>query len=370
MSTWQRLSASFFFKALVVLWGLGSLQVLSSSFSLGLERYQFGYYYFVKQLLFVLFVLILLMLSLRERVQKQFVRLWWIWPISAFAALMTLIPGLGAKAGGASRWLSLPLGLRLEPSEFLKLGFCFWLPALFYLRPQTIESWGLKVKWLLTVIPLLILLAQPDFGSLVMLCLLFVVFLFINGLSWRVLAGLAVPLVAGLALTLWLAPYRRQRLLAFLDPWSDPMGRGYQVLQSMLTVSRGGLWGQGIGRSSAKWFYLPEGHTDFTFAVWLEEWGLLAGLLLLCFWGYVIYQMASLVSQQESRYQRSVLAMLMSLFGLATFLNLAVVTGLLPTKGLSLPFFSYGGSNLVTMSFVFIYFMHIEMQTHRVEARI
>ncbi len=369
MSTWQKLSSSFFFKTLVVLWGLGSLQVLSSSFSLSLEYHQIGYYYFIKQLAFVLLAFTVLLLSLKDFVPRQFVHLWWIWPLSALAALMTLLPGIGAKAGGASRWLSLPLGLRLEPSEFLKLGFCFWLPALFYLRPKTIESWGLKAKWFLTLIPLIVLLLQPDFGSLVMLCLLFVIFLFINGLSWRVLVALAVPLMAGLALTLWLAPYRRQRLLAFLDPWSDPMGRGYQVLQSMLTVSRGGLWGQGIGRSSAKWFYLPEGHTDFTFAVWLEEWGFIAGLLLLLFWGYVIYRMAILVSQQESRYQRSVLAMLMSLFGLATFLNLAVVTGLLPTKGLSLPFFSYGGSNLVAMSFVFIYFLHVEMKTFSTEAR-
>ena len=184
--------------------------------------------------------------------------------------------------------------------------------------------------------------------------------LFIFGLSFKYLiaAGLAaVPLFYFLVRNV---PYRHARVQAFLDPWSDPAQKGFQVIQSMLAIHSGGLTGQGLGQSQGKLFFLPEAHTDFTLAVFGEEMGFVGFVVILALYGYVIFRSFQIAIKSENIFHKAFSIGLGMTFGLSVFINAGVVMGLLPTKGLTLPFLSYGGSSLVTLCVMFGILINIE----------
>jgi cell division protein FtsW len=263
------------------------------------------------------------------------------------------IPGIGVRVGGALRWLQLPFGLRFEGAEYLKVFLPLCLATLMTTKWTELGKWSFPVKASILLAPILVLLKHPDFGSFVIATAVIFTVFFCFGLAWKYIFGLGITAFTAFMALIWYVPYRKARLMAFLDPWSDPSGSSFQVVQSMLSLYGGGITGKGLGQSQAKLFFLPEAHTDFTFAVFGEEHGFIGVLILICLYGFVVLKGVRISLKLQDYYHRILAVGLTSIFAYQVFINIGVNVGLLPTKGLTLPFLSYGGSSLVAMGVMF-----------------
>lgn len=356
-----RFLSSSLFLSLVTLFGIGLVQVYSSSYIFATESYSDGLYFFKRQLIFTLISLVVL--AATTQIPILLIRKWgWVfWPASFLLLCATFIPHVGVRVGGALRWIQMPLGFRFEPSELLKLSFSFLFASL-VCRHQNYLG---RLKWgwlfLATVVPFAVLLKQPDFGSFMIMLLVGTALLFTFGMNlrWLALAGLSA--LPALYFIVWHSPYRRARVQAFLDPWSDPAQKGFQVIQSMLSVHSGGLTGQGIGQGQGKLFFLPEAHTDFTMAVFSEEMGFIGIVVLMSLYAFVVFRGFQIVLKTQDLFKKTLGLGLILTFALSVFINVGVVMGLVPTKGLTMPFLSYGGSSLIVLSFLFGILLNIEM---------
>lgn len=334
--------------------GFGLIQVYSSSYILGTDLKSDGLFFAKKQFVFTVVGLGILTALVLLKTEILVRACYYLYFVFLVALLMTLIPGVGVRAGGASRWLSLPMGFRIEPSEFIKIlilfPFSYWLISVKETRFASEEN---LTKLTFLLLPFGLFLLQPDFGSFVLLSwvILVLLFTFFRPL-WPVLAA-SLSFVGIATILLYAEPYRLKRLQAFLDPWADPKGSGFQVIQSLLSFRSGGLFGRGIGEGQGKLYFLPEAHTDFTMAVLGEEWGFLGFAIFMILIGTLIVRgLQNTLAQQDEK--RQIIAFgLVTLFSYSVFLNVCVVLGLLPTKGLSLPFMSYGGSSLLATCFLF-----------------
>ena len=279
-----------------------------------------------------------------------------LWPRLAYPILavtlvclvLVLLPGLGQGGGGANRWLRLP-GVSFQPSEAAKLAMVIYLAYSLSRKGEKTASffYGLLPHLLVLGLTVWLILSEPDLGTAVCLVVIAFILMFVAGTKvWHMLVlGLAGGAVVCYEITRY--AYRLRRIAAFLDPWSDPQGSGYHIIHSFYAFASGGLWGQGPGASQQKLFFLPEPHTDFIFSVLAEEFGL-AGVIVvaLLFLGLVGRGLAVALAARD--FTGLYLALGATLIvGVPAFINMAVVTALLPTKGLPLPFFSYGGSNLL-----------------------
>lgn len=360
-----QLNSKFFssslFVSLFALLGVGLVQVYSSSYIFATEEYNDGLYFFKKQIIFTIIGLCALIFSTQIPFEKIRQYSWTFWVIAFLGVCATFIPGLGVKVGGAQRWLQLPFGFRFEPSEFLKIAFSFLFASLVCRHQNYLKN--IKWGWLsmFIALPLVVLLKQPDFGSFAIIVLVAVSLLYIQGLNikWLMAAGLAS--LPALYMLVWNVPYRRARVQAFLDPWSDPAQKGFQVIQSMLSVHSGGLTGQGLGQGQGKLFFLPEAHTDFTMAVLGEELGFVGIFCILTLYGFVIFRGYQIAMKTEDLFKKILAIGLSTTFALSVFINTGVVMGLLPTKGLTMPFLSYGGSSLIIFCFMFGILLNVEM---------
>lgn len=265
--------------------------------------------------------------------------------------IAVLIPGVGREVNGSTRWLPLgPVNLQVsEPARLLILVFVAG-----YVARRSGELASTAMGFLkpvgLVLLACLLLLLEPDFGAATVLMATTMAVLFAGGVRLRYFFALLGPLVAALAILAITSPYRLRRLTAFLDPWADPYDSGFQLTQSLIAIGRGEWTGVGLGGSVQKLFYLPEAHTDFVFAVYAEEFGLLGVILLIGLYGLIVWRILA-VSARCARADDIFAACLT--FGLGTwlgaqaFVNVGVNMGLLPTKGLTLPLMSFGGSSLI-----------------------
>jgi cell division protein FtsW len=273
--------------------------------------------------------------------------------LSLFMLALILIDGIYVKVGGAERWLSL-FGYRIQPSEIIKISFLFFLSrfvSLKHFNPQDFKKSLLPILAIFLVIAGLLAL-QKDFGSILILGLLTTIMLFLANLPLRYLVLTGFMGTAVLGALILLEPYRIQRMLSFLDPWSQFEHGGFQIVQSFLAFQNGGFWGAGLGSSKQKLFFLPEAHTDFILSVLGEELGLFGVLLIITAFLFITFLGFS-ISQQQITPARKFLGFgLISLFAIQATLNMGVTMGLLPTKGLPLPFLSSGMSSLLTFMIV------------------
>jgi cell division protein FtsW len=267
---------------------------------------------------------------------------------SLIALVMVLLPGLGKTAGGAQRWFALG-PIRIQPGEFAKLGVILYMSS--YIDRQsgkmkTILSGALIPLGIVAVFGAL-LLRQPDFGSTtIILVVVFLQLLLVSNLKH--LAGLGAVAASAMVTLIFISPYRFRRFQSFLDPLADASASGYQLVQSLIAVGSGGLTGLGIGAGKQKLFYLPAAHTDFIYAVICEELGLLGGGLVLFLFSLIaVIGYGTAVRFSKNYYKGTLIVGLVSLIVIPAIFNMAVVLGLLPTKGLVLPFVSYGGSAMV-----------------------
>lgn len=345
--------------------GLGLVQVYSSSYIFATEVYGDGLFFFRKQLVFAALGLMAIFLTwfLSWRTSQRLGLA--LWGFAVLAIVATFIPGVGLRIGGAHRWLNLPLGFRFEPGELLRVTYPFALAPLIadYAKGKIDRGWILRFAG--AAIPLVLLNFQPDFGSLVIILALTACLFVAFGLRWRLIVGafsLAVPVLAVLILT---SPYRRLRVEAFINPWADPAEKGFQVIQSLLSFYSGGLTGVGLGQGQGKLFFLPEAHTDFTLAVLGEEMGFVGFFILLMVFGFLIFR-GFQIALHLKRYRERALALSFSLLIVfSVFINVGVALGLLPTKGLTLPLISYGGSSLICTGLMIGWLLNLERESEQ-----
>jgi len=334
--------------AVVGLLAVGVTMVLSTSYLYSQERFGDGTYFFRKQMIAMGAgaVALIACTMIPSALYRRFA--YPLLALSFIILVLVLVPGVGVNRGGARRWIMFP-GFAFQPSELAKLALVFYLAHSMAKKEQMIRSFSVGVLPHLMVFGLFagMLLLEPDFGTALMLSMLLYFMLFIGGARVHHLVGTGLMALPVLIYVFTKADYRIRRLMSFLDPWSDAAGSGFHVIQSLVAFGSGQIWGRGLGESRQKLFYLPEAHTDFVFSVIGEELGLLGALAVLALFGVIITRGLQLTAKIEEPFDQYLAFGLTVLLGLQALIHMGVVMGLMPTKGLVLPFISYGGSAMV-----------------------
>ena len=262
--------------------------------------------------------------------------------------ILVLIPGIGTVRNGSRSWFGIG-GFGVQPSEFAKLGLIIFTSKYLARNQKSmgdIKKGALPIFLIIGIFFVLIML-EPDFGTAMVMALTLIALIFASGLKISFFVKLGVLGLAGIVGLIIAAPYRMARIVSFLNPWSDPLGSGYQIIQSLYAIGPGGLLGQGFLNSRQKHFYLPEPQTDFIFSIISEEFGFLGVLIVCGFFFFIFYRMLRIALRSNDLFSKYLAFGLASLLFIQASLNLAVVVGLIPVTGVTLPFFSYGGSSLL-----------------------
>ena len=336
------------FMAAFALITLSVIMVYSASSFIAQNKFGDSYYFLSKQVTFVLIgcLIVAVMMRVDYHVFEQPSVVWTL--IGGSVIALAFVYLAGAEAKGARRWFGLA-GIGIQPSEFAKFAAIVFTAALLERRMDKINQPRevLAPVGLMVAIVAGLIVIEPDLGTAVTLVFAVAVMLFAAGLGWKYIGGAALaglPVLAALLLT---KGYRRQRLLVFLDPWQEPQGTGWQTIQSLLAVGRGGITGVGLMQGIQKRFYLPEPHNDFIFAVVAEELGLIGCVLVVAAVGVIVWRGLVASLNAPDRFGSFLALGLTALIGFQALLNISVVLALLPTKGIPLPFVSAGGSSLL-----------------------
>lgn len=336
------------FVVTVILLSIGVVMIYSVTSIYAAETVGDGLFFFKRQLLFILIGILLMasFMSFNYRKLQAIAR-----PLvflSLALLILVLIPGIGKEVSGARRWFRL-LGLSFQPSELSQLIIIIYIADFLSRKKRSMDNFfrGLFPPLVILGATSFLILLQPDLGTAFTLSFIGVLMLFVGGANLKHV-GILLALSAVLFYVLVLSePYRRVRILAFLNPWADPQGTGFQIIQAQYALGSGGLFGVGLGLSKGKLFYLPAAHTDFIFSIIGEELGLLGTLTIV--WLYIVLFVQSFKVMRFCRedFGRYLVMGITFLLGLKAVINISVNLGLLPTKGLPLPFISYGGTSLI-----------------------
>jgi len=294
----------------------------------------------------------------------------WLFVLGIAMLVLVLVPGFGREVNGARRWLNIPLA-SVQPSEIVKLAVVLYAADYTTRKQAVLKSFKRGLLPMLAVMLLVawLLLREPDFGALVVIAVTAFGVLFLGGMNGRHFAALVGMLAAGAALLVVSSPYRMQRIFGFMDPWSDPLGKGYQLSHALIAFGRGEWLGVGLGASVEKLHYLPEAHTDFLLAVIAEELGFAGVAVVLALFAWVLYR-AWAIGRQAVRLERPFAALCAQgigvWIGVQAFINIGVNMGVLPTKGLTLPLLSFGGSGIVASCIAIAMLLRIDYENRRV----
>ncbi len=332
----------------LMLVAIGLAMVYSTSAVVAHERHGDALYFLRRQLIWAALGLLVMGVAwyVPYRNQQRLV-LPLVW-ISLAALCLVLVPGIGREVGGARRWLGLG-PFALQPSEFAKYGLIVYSAYICADLHRKRQRNDLRFGYLLGVLCVFcgLIFLQPDLGTAVVLAAAVGVLLILAGLPWRYFGYALAAGIPAMIYAIVYEPYRMKRLMSFLHPEQDPQGAGYQAIQSLLALGRGGLWGAGLGRGRQKLFYLPEAHTDFIFAAIGEELGFVGAIGLVCLFVLLLWRIFVIAIDCREPFGTLLGLGVFLLLAIQIVMNLGVVLGLLPTKGLPLPFISLGGSNLV-----------------------
>jgi len=339
----------FILFAVLTLLGVGIVMVYSASFVLAGQRFGDPYYFLKRQALYAMvgFVLMIFMMFFPYEMMKRFA-----YPILILSILLliaVLIPGIGHRAGGAMRWLKIQ-SFSFQPSEFAKLGLVIFLAYFLAKKEEKIRSFsfGFLPTVFLSGLVIVLVMKEPDFGAAFFLTVMVFLLLFLSGARVIYIVGaclIAIPLVY---LLLMNVGYRYKRLMSFIRPWEDPSGASFQIIQSFLSFGSGGLFGLGLGEGRQKLFFLPAPHTDFIFSIIGEELGLVGAILVVLLFFILALRGIQIGLSIEDRFGSYLALGITLMISLQAVINMGVVLGLLPTKGLTLPFISYGGTSLIS----------------------
>jgi len=328
--------------------GVGIVMVYSASSALALKKFGTSYYFLKKQSIFALLGIVVLVVSchIPYRVYRSLA-----YPLLFLAILfltVILISGFGYSAGGAKRWFRFA-GFTFQPSEFARFALVIYLAYSMNRKMDRIKEFsvGFLPHVLVLCLFTVLIMLQPDFGSVVIFGAITWIMLFVGGVRILYLLGSMVLALPAVYYMMAGADYRIQRIMSFMNPWQYSGDKGYQVVHSLLAFGTGGIWGAGIGKGYQKLFYLPEPHTDFIFSVIGEELGLVGVLIILGLYSVILWKGISIARNSPDAFGSFVAVGLTTAMGLQIFINMGVALGLLPTKGLTLPFLSYGGTSLL-----------------------
>lgn len=344
---------------------IGFVMVTSASSSIG-QRLTMDPLLFAKRNAFYL-VLSLGVSSITLRFPMVFWQRWSNVMLLISIAMLLVVLVLGSSVNGASRWLSLG-PLRIQPAEFVKLSLFCYLASYLVRKVDEVRNnfWGFFKPMGVMVVLSVLLLAQPDLGTVVVLFVTTLGLLFLAGAKlWQFIAIIGSGIFAVILLII-AEPYRMRRVTSFWNPWEDPFGSGYQLTQSLMAFGRGELWGQGLGNSVQKLEYLPEAHTDFIFSILGEElgyWGVVAVLLMIFFIAFRGMSIGRRALEANERFAGFLACAIGIWFSFQTVVNVGAAAGMLPTKGLTLPLVSYGGSSLLIMSTALVLLLRIDYET-------
>ena len=335
------------FTATVLVVCASVVMVYSASAVVALERFDQPYLFLTKQALWS--VLGVAVLAISSRIDYRTYRNdAFIWALLAAVGLMLVGVMFSSPVNGTRRWFGVG-GLGIQPSELAKIACVLFTALVLERRMHRIDDLAYSLLPIFIVVGVLVglILLQPDFGTAIALLLIIGVMIFAAGLPYRYIVGSLLVLLPVLTFVLLSAPYRRRRLLAFMDPWADPLGDGFQIIQSLIAVGTGGIWGRGLMAGVQKLFYLPEPHTDFIFAVIGEELGLIGATgVLICFC-VIAWRGLRIAMRAEDSFGAFIALGLTTMIAVQALVNMSVVLGLMPTKGIPLPLVSFGGSSLL-----------------------
>ena len=354
------------FLAILMIAGIGLIMLTSTTIDIAYRLHADDFFYVKKQLVFMSLGLasIIVMSRVRLGIWERLGPL--LLCLVIVLLFLVLVPGMGRTVNGSTRWLMVgPLGLQV--SEFAKVAMIIYLSGYLVRHADNVETKLTAFLSPMTVLGLVILLLmlEPDFGSAMVFMLMMFGMMFLSGariLPLMSLIGVCIALMISLAIT---SPYRMQRIIAFMDPWADAQDSGYQLTQALIAVGNGGISGVGIGESVQKLFHLPEAHNDFIFAVLAEEMGLIGvAILLLSYFIFIwrCFDLGNKAQIQQMKFAQNIAYGCGIWFGLQTVISLCVNMGMLPTKGLSLPFISVGGSNLLASCIAIGLLMRVYME--------
>jgi len=363
----------------LILLALGVVMVYSASIAMAEASAHTGYrpwYFLMRHGAFVAIGIAAAAVAFQVPVKAWQALAPWLFMIGAALLVLVLVPGIGKVVNGSRRWL--PLGIvNAQPSEFMKLAAVLYAASYAVRKAAFLHAeQPLKHTLVRGFLPLFavmvaiggLLILEPDFGAFVVIVAIGFAILFLGGLDWRLFLGLSVLLPIALGAVLIAAPYRLQRLTGFLDPWADPLGKGYQLSHSLIAFGRGEWFGVGLGSSVEKLLYLPEAHTDFLLAVIAEELGFVGVAIVILLFVWLVYR-AYAIGRQASRLSRPFAALtaygIGVWIGVQAFINMGVNMGVLPTKGLTLPLLSFGGSGIVANCVALAILMRADYENRR-----
>lgn len=358
----------------LILLGIGLVMVYSASIAIAEAEKAVGNnssYYLTRQAIFIVISLFAAVVAFNIPIS------WWqkfapyLFLLGLALLILVLIPGIGRVVGGSRRWLSLFV-INLQPSEFMKLF------AAMYVADYTVRKAAVMDSFKKGFMPMLIvmlfvgglLLAEPDFGAFAVIAAISISILWLGGINGRIFGGLIVLLVVGFVFLIWSSPYRLERVIGFMDPWADPYGKGYQLSHALIAFGRGEWFGVGLGASVEKLLYLPEAHTDFLLAVIAEELGFAGVVTVVGLFTWVVLRAFGMAKEaiENERYFAALLAQGIGVWiGVQGIINMGVNMGLLPTKGLTLPLLSFGGSGILANCIAMAILLRIDFENRRLQ---
>ncbi len=358
----------------LILLGLGLVMVYSASIAIAESEKVVSYnstYYLVRQAIFLVVSLTAAFVAFNIPVT------WWqkmapyLFLIGLVLLVLVLIPGIGRVVGGSRRWLSLFV-INLQPSELMKLFAAMYVADYTVRKAAVMDSFTKGFMPMLLVMLLVggLLLREPDFGAFAVIAAISISILWLGGINGRIFAGLLVLLVVGFVFLIWSSPYRLERVIGFMDPWADPYGKGYQLSHALIAFGRGEWLGVGLGASVEKLLYLPEAHTDFLLAVIAEELGFLGVLTVVGMFAWIVIRAFSIAKEciANERYFAALLAQGLGVWiGVQGIINMGVNMGVLPTKGLTLPLLSFGGSGILANCVAMAIVLRIDYENRRLQ---
>jgi len=336
--------------AVLLLVGFGLVMVYSASAITAQDKLGDSFHYLKRQATAAGIGLLAMVVAMKLGYRRMARLAYPLLIISIVLLTLVLIPGLGTTAGGAKRWLRFP-GVSLQPAEVAKLAWVVYLSYSLAKKREKVQSFSIGFLPHLGIAGLLVALCmlEPDFGSSVALLVLMFVMLFAAGAKLSYLIGSVLVAIPIAYTAIASSPYRMKRITAFLDPWANRQGSGYQVAESLMSIGSGGMTGLGLGDGRQKLFFLPEAHTDFIFSIIGEELGLVGVGLLIALYGVIIWRGLKTALAAPEPFGTYLALGITSLIAFQAVVNMSVAMGLVPTKGLTLPFISYGGSSLIVL---------------------
>lgn len=358
----------------LVLLGLGLVMVYSASIAIAEADKAVGHnssYYLVRQAIFLVVSVTAALVAFNIPVA------WWqkmapyLFLLGLALLVLVLVPGIGRVVGGSRRWLSLFV-INLQPSELMKLFAAMYVADYTVRKAAVMDSFTKGFMPMLMVMLLVggLLLQEPDFGAFAVIAAISISILWLGGINARIFGGLIVLLVVGFVLLIWNSPYRLERVIGFMDPWADPYGKGYQLSHALIAFGRGEWFGVGLGASVEKLLYLPEAHTDFLLAVIAEELGFVGVATVVGLFAWIVMRAFGIAKEaiENERYFGALLAQGLGVWiGVQGIINMGVNMGLLPTKGLTLPLLSFGGSGILANCIAMAILLRIDFENRRLQ---